>query len=71
MGSCLGQAWLVLSREPEEESEADSPSPPANEVFVDTREILNQEGEKGHFEKPLESLLSHLFSSWEGSVFHT
>lgn len=48
---------------------ADSPSLPANTECVDKRDIKTEGGRKGHFEKPLESLLSHLFSLGEGSVF--
>ena len=48
------------------------PLTPTIKAFVDiARDVKPGVGKRGHFEKPLESLLSHLFSSWEGSVSRT
>lgn len=61
-GFLVGQACSAFSRMPEKKRQGRFSHPPADKKCVDI-EILNQERKKkGHFEKPLESLLSHLFS---------
>lgn len=74
MGSWLREAGLpsVFWGARERRTVQGSPSPPTIKAYVDiARDVTPGVGERGHFEKPLESLLSHLFSSWEGSVSRT
>lgn len=76
---CPAHGFLAVGGRPskcflgsQRKDSAGFPSPPTIKTHVDiARNVIPGVGKRGHFEKPFESLLSHLFSSWEGSVSRT